>query len=798
MKLIWNNRRPMAYAWRGRSALLNVASMALIATSLTSQPVYAADEKPEASDTTLEEILVTARKREERLIDTPISITAITEATIDKRNLKNLTGLSQVVPNLVFDLGTGSTGGSSNAQIFVRGIGQVDFLFTSDPGVGLYIDGVYYPRGTGVVMDMIDLERIEVLRGPQGTLFGKNTIGGAINITSKKPDDEFAANAVAVLGSRKRLDVQGSVNIPMVAEKLSMRLSGSFRTQDGYVKRVNVGDTLGDIESLYGRMQLRWTPSSTFTADLSADITRKRDASVAGELIDVRASDPSNAVLGLWNALVAPTFGPGVQMDRRFLSPDYQTQATGPNFSNFDMFGISLTMENEFSDTVSIKSISAYRKQDSQFGDDTDHSPYKYTESTNDNKHKQFSQELQLTGKSLGSRLNWVVGSFYMHEKGSDLFDVALGSGLFDALEALPGAIIPLAPVVCPPPVGVFAPCAGGPGNPINAALDLDILITDDIKINSYALFGELNFELVEKMVATAGLRYSHDKKTFTTSLFRQNAGLMTLPPTTVSDSWGSFSPRFGLKYNFSDNAMMYGSITGGFKSGGFNGRSTSLEQVASFNPEKVWSYELGYKTKFLDNRVGVNIAAFYNDYTDMQLTSVRDVGGVIVVVTENAGEVEIKGFEAEFVATPIAGLNLNGSIGYLDAKYKKLSPTATVRLGDDLVKTPKFTIHSGFDYGFDISENSEIRFGASIYYRSSFVNEPTNDPDLAQSGYALVDAFVEYSGAKDTWSLTLFGTNLSNKRYKTNGLNSYGSFGNSVANFAPPREWGVKLKMKF
>ncbi len=745
----------------------------------------------------LEEIVVTARKREERLIDTPIAVTAVSDIVLNRRNLKDLTGLSQVVPNLVFDLGSGSTGGSNNAQIFIRGIGQQDFLFTSDPGVGLYIDGVYFPRATGVVMDLVDLEQVEVLRGPQGTLFGKNTIGGAINITTKKPGNELTAFGQAIYGSRDRIDVQGSVSVPLVEDKLSVRLSASSRNQDGYVKRINVGDRLGDTDSLYGRFQARWMPSETLTVDLSTDVTRKRESSVAAELVDVRPEDPSNALLGLWNFLVAPTLGPGVQMDRRFLSDDYETQGTGPNFSDFNMFGVSLTVEKEFGADFSVKSITAYRDQDSQFADDTDHSPFKYTQSTNDNKHEQFSQEIQLTGTSLNNRLKWVVGGFYMHEKGQDLFDVALGSGLFNALEALPGAIIPLGPVACPPAPGVFAPCVGGMGNPLNVGLDLDILITDDIDIDSYAVFGEMNYDITDALSFTAGMRYSYDKKVFVTSLLHQNSNVLELDGEEASDSWDSLSPRVSLKYNLAADAMIYASVTGGFKSGGFNGRATSLAQIGSFDPEKVWAYEIGTKFVLLDNRLGINAAAFYNDYTDMQLLSVRDVNGVIVSITENAGEVEIKGIEVELIATPVQGLNLRGGLGYLDAKYKKLEPGATVSLDDRLVKTPKWTLNSGFDYTVDMGNDSgSITVGGSVYYRSTSVNELTNDPGLIQEGYALFDAFLQYTAPGERWSITAFGINLGDKRYKTNGLNSFGSFGNSVANYAPPREWGVKFRV--
>lgn len=775
------------------------ASAAAIALALlTGGPVWASDDPGEAQ-WTLEQIIVEARKREERLLETPIAVTAVSEAELDRRNVRDLSGISDLVPNMVFDRGTGTTGSSSNAQIFIRGIGQQDFLFTVDPGVGLYIDGVFFPRGTGVVMDLVDLRQVEVLRGPQGTLFGKNTIGGAIIVSSKKPDDDLGGLGRVTVGSRDRIDGQIAVNLPIVEDRLALRIAGSTRNQDGFVERINAGDDMGDTNSLFGRLQLRWTPSETWTVELAADATRKREASLAEELVDVRPEDPSNALLGLWNAIVAPALEPGLQMDRRFLSAAFETQATGPNFSDFDMFGLSLTIDKTINENLSVKSITAYRDQDSQFAGDTDHSPFRFTESNNDNEHEMVSQEIQLTGASFGGRLEWVFGGFYLHEEGSDLFEVFLGSGLFDALEMLPAPLIPLAPgVMCPPPPGVFLPCVGGPGNPLNVALDLDVLITDHIDINSYAVFGEANFDITDKLNATVGLRYTYDEKTFTTSLLRLNSGVPAVPETSVGDNWDRLSPRFGLKYTLRENAMIYASVTGGFKSGGFNGRALSLAEVDSFNPERVWAYEVGAKLAFPEHRFGVNVAAFYNDYKDMQLLSVRDVDGVIVAVTENAGEVEIKGFEVELFASPADGLNLRGGLGYLDSGYKELAPTATVSLDDLLVNAPEWTANAAFDYTITLGNDGAVTFGGDLTYRSRYANELTNEPMLIQDGFALLGAFITYTHSGGRWSLTAFGTNLTDERYMTNGLTSFGSFGNAVANFAPPREWGLKLQAEF
>ena len=785
-----NRGWPLRLALLGQSSLLALGAVLI---SAYSGPAVAQDSEY-VGDVTIDELIVTARKREERLIDTPLAVSAISGEQLRDRNLKDLSDVGKLVPNMAFDRGSGGTGGSGNAQIFIRGVGQQDFLFTADPGVGLYIDGVYFPRGTGIVMDIVDLERVEVLRGPQGTLFGKNTIGGAVNITTNKPTNEFGAFAEVSTGSRHRFDANGMLNVPLVEDLLALRVSGSFRRQDGYVDRVNAGDTLGDIDSLFGRAQLRWTPTPSLTIDVATDLTRKRETSIAEELLDYGAGDPSNVLLALYNGLVAPSLGAGVQIDNRFLSSDFETQGTGANFSNFDMFGTSLTVDWSVTDQLSVKSITSYREQDSQFAADNDHSPFQFIESNNNNRHDAISQELQFIGSGFDGRLDFVIGGFFMKENGEDLYDTYYLSGLYDALELLPAAVIPLASgVTCP---SLF--CAGGAGNPLNASLDLDVLIATDIEIDSYAAFGEANFDLTDALTLTAGLRYSYDKKTFTTSPWRKTAGVAAFPTTTQENSWDNVTPKVSLSYSINENATTYFSATSGFKSGGFNGRALSLAELTTYDPEKVWSYEIGGKFVTPSKRYGLNAAVFYSDYSDMQLLSVRNVGGIIAVVTENAGAVTMKGAEVEIFATPLPGFRIQSGIGYLDAEYSELDASATITKNEMLVKAPKWTVNAAADYTFDLAESGSITLGGDVSYRSEFANDLANTPLLVQDGYATLGAFLRYAPESKEWSVTTFGTNLTDKRYITNGISSYGSFGNAVANFGSPREWGLRLHVDF
>lgn len=728
----------------------------------------------------LEEVVVTAQKREERLQETPISMTVFTAANIDRPELDDLTDIGRFTPNVIFDQGTGNTGSSNNSQFFIRGVGQVDFLFSSDPGVGIYVDDVYLPRVTGSILDLIDMERIEILRGPQGTLYGKNTIGGAISIVSTGPDGEFGGNATFTTGSRNRFDAKGSVNFPMIEDKLSGRFSFSTRNQDGYVKRID-GVEQGDVNSDAIRGQLRWTPGNDWEIYLRGDYTRGREEAIANELLAVDAA--SALLLQLWNPLVAPTYGAGVAYDERYLSPERESQATGPSFSDIDDWGVSLNISKQMADNLMFKSITAYRDTEAEFGMDLDHSPLTYMESNNDNAHDQFSQEIQLSGTSFDDRLDWVAGGFYMTESASDAYDLILGGGLFDALEAFPPGIIP----------GL-----GGAGNPIHVALDFELTIFDEIEIDSYAMYAQGSYDVSDKLSLTAGGRYTDEKKEFTTMLVRNASGITTVPETTVSDSWDAFTPRADIKYQWTPELMTYVSASRGFKSGGFNGRAQSIVEIDSFDPEYVWAYEIGLKSEWFDRKFIANFSAFHNEYSDIQLTSVRDVQGLIVVVVENAGDADMDGFELEFAAQPTEGLLLRGGVGYLDAKYTSLNPGATVTLDTKMVKTPKWTGNLIVEYEWSLGGSGSLNIGGNLSYRSSHFNEPTNLPMLEQDAYTLLGANVTFLSASERWSLILFGTNLSDERYMTNGLGSLGSFGTVDATFGRPREWGLSFKTWF
>lgn len=412
------------------AALFSAAAI----TNATAQDADAVE--PSARQGGIDTITVTARKREENIQTVPIAITAFSGDMLEKRGANNIDDAARFAPNVSIGYAPGGSGGGSNSEIYVRGIGQSDFLITIDPGVGLYIDDVYVARSTGTVLDFLDVERVEILRGPQGTLFGRNTIGGAISLISKKPSDEFGGDIRLMGGRFSQFSVKGSVDIPL-SEQLKTRHTIYYNNERGYTDRVIAGDRLGDEEVIAGRSLVQWEPTADFSALFAFDISHKNGGSANNALIQY---NPAGGLAPLWQALVgdpamiaAPAI---VNLDDPFTS-----SGTGPNVDNHDIWGLSGTLEWDLG-SVAVKSITAYRSLEAEFGRDGDNSPVQYVHTDNTVDQDQLTQELQVTGEFLNGGLNWLIGGYFFDENATDANDVRLASGLYQALEGLPAPVI--------------------------------------------------------------------------------------------------------------------------------------------------------------------------------------------------------------------------------------------------------------------------------------------------------------------------------------------------------------------
>ena len=769
-------------------------------------PALAQDNDEEASQRTLSTVTVTATRQETSLQDTPIAVTAITAETFEDRGLSDISIVETFTPNLTFDTTAPVSGVSSGAVVFIRGVGQTDFQLTTEPGVGLYVDDVYVARSVGGVLDVLDLERVEVLRGPQGTLFGRNTIGGAIQLVSTRPSDEFNAKGEVTVGSRERIDIRGTVDVPLT-DKLRSRVSFSSRNQDGFVEGALDDRDLGDVNRDSARVLLDWEPTDRFTAKFSLDGTRIREQNAASRLVGISLAAPggtertdfifdqdSGSVLTEVTAIppgpptltflqnlftdddgnpVAAPGNPFSPFNASTIPGDLDaTFATGPNGTELDVWGTSAILEYDFG-FFKAKSVTAYRETDGFFNRDADNSPFAITETSNfDYRQEQFTQELQLFGSAFNDRLDWTGGLFFLKETGNDFLTVTL-------------------------------PAAFGTVNNFT-----------EIDNTSFAAYAQGTFNITEDLRVTGGVRYTDDSKEY---FVPENGGAVLNGFAGVFGAPGTFTQFFpndvnneadfddvsfkgGIDYTFADGSLAYFSYSEGFKSGGFNTRYlVPVAEVVSFDPETVQSYEVGFKWQGFNNRVRTNTAAFFADYSDIQVV-VSESGAPL---NQNAGDAEIWGIESELTAILTDDLTLSGSIGYLNAEYTSiaaLDPLVAadnqVQIDSDLPNTPEWSVSAVLDYKPKLTKDLDGIFHVDWGFKSDIENDAINSRFLFQEAHSIFNASAGVQH-ENGWTLIAFVDNLSDKRVIESGDSNFG-IGFHEANFNRPREWGVRLRYDF
>lgn len=727
------------------SAIQATCAIAILSTPL---PSYSAD------GFAIEEVTVTARKREESLQDTPISVSAFTGDALELRQVDSSDRLGQITPNLTFDSNAPSSGHSSASQIYIRGIGQSEFLPTSEPGVGLYIDGVYIARSIGSVINFLDVERIEVLRGPQGTLFGRNTIGGAIVLHTKKPSDEFTGDVSVKLGSDKLNEFKINVSGP-ITDNLFGKLTAATKRKDGYVKRQFTGETLGDDDDMSIQGALLWQPNDEFELHISADYTREDEqgaplvygdnnttavfanaASAAAGCTDINDLTDSNCANSQFNA------GP------------YVNSGTGPTSSELDVWGVAATAEWAVSDSLTFKSITSYRDMENVAARDADNTPLTILDTLNVDDQFQFSQEFQLIGSSLDDRMQWILGAYYFQEE-DDNITVA---------------------TVTHPAFGV-----------------IDLHLSGLVENGSTAVFGQVTYDLTDDLSVTAGLRWTDESREFTPDQFIAQSGAVLAPSHTVELNETEITPMISVSYQVTDEDMLYFTYSEGFKSGGFNARNTRpVPEVPVFGPEFAETFELGFKTSWLDNSLQVNGALFFTDYTDLQFTVRSDIAPVLF----NAGAASIQGFELETTFVPNESWLITAALGYTDAEYDEVDPLANgVTADNELAQTPEWQGNIGVAYtvdlgGWVVTPRFDWSYTDSKYFNSA------NDPQLFQDSVDIVNAAISADSADEHWNITLGITNLTDEEYLVAGTSSYGTATGYVEHvWAREREYSIKVK---
>jgi iron complex outermembrane recepter protein len=789
---------------------------------------------PVPSDGAIAEIVVTAQKRSENLQRVPIAITAVTADAMRNRDISDINSVSNLVPNVTFDAGAPFSGSSSVLSASIRGIGQDDFAFNLDPGVGVYVDGVYLARTVGANQNLLDVDRIEVLKGPQGTLFGRNTIGGAISIVTRAPGDEFRLTGQATTGSYNRRDIAVSADVP-ITDTLSSSLTFSSIERDGYQRVIpytaagpyitdhpgsftlpdrGTYSRLGGENQQTARAKLLWRASDNLVLTAAGDWTNEDHSATASTVLKTFTSGPGN-LLAPYNACVAgapillctlPRANTGTTVAQtnsllygdQFITSDIDTTyATGENFSRMTTWGSSLTIDYTLPFEALLKSITAYRQLNWKAALDGDGSPIVGNEGEFTIGQHQLSEELQLTGKLLDDRLDYALGLYYFTEGGFDHEYVAFAGGLFQI-----------------------------DGNNI-------------LNTKSYAGYTHLNYKITNQLGLTVGGRYSVDKKQFEGFQAEENdffykasgcypynasAALLGAPanltcqqvlgfpvpgqpqrlyPAGVNHlTFNNVSPTIGLNFQATQDALLYAKWSRGFKDGGWTTRLTQPLPVGAaiaptFGPEKASTYEVGAKTEWLDRHLLVNVAGFYTRYKGIQLTFVPP--GNTSPTLQNAGDADIKGVEVETTAIVTDAFRITGAIGYINADYTRIDPAAAaygLLVDNKLPKTPKLKLSLSPQYTIALPNSARLVFGVDYTHTSSLYNNAVNTPLLKRPSLDLLDASVRYVSPSERYEVAVGGRNITDKRYIVTGLDDQG-LGSIYGTYNAPAEWYASVRCR-
>jgi iron complex outermembrane receptor protein len=750
-------------------------------------PEATAAANDEGQDTATSDIVVTARRTEENVQRVPSAISVFNERTLDRIQATDTTGLQGAVPNLNIVQGRGS---SNATNIYIRGIGQPDALQTFDPAVGVYVDDVYLSRIRGNQLDLLDVERIEVLRGPQGTLYGKNTIGGAIKFVTRRPGQQLRAEGSLTVGSYAQFELRGAVSGPL-SDTVAVGFAIMRAQRDGYVEDRNDDRKYNDRNSIGGRAALAFTPSDRFRFDLTADYAHDDAALNTGA--------PINGLVHL----LTPSPLLALEQDPKDYDFTVETTPGLPNSTKLTHWGVSGTAAYDLTDALTLKSITAYRKLHTRDYVDIDATALEVGDVLVDVHQNQTSQEFQLTYSD--DRLTAVGGLYYLREN-NESHQEAYADDLVDLTLFRTGTCIP--GITCLPDFLL------GPSNFPTFLRTVD----DDLKTDSYAAYANASYAITDALRISAGIRWTRETKDYfrTTSTFSSSPLLTTVVPFEFDrkDHWTDVSPMASIDYQFSPAVMGYLRYAKGFKSGGFNGRANELGSSTEYDPETVDSFEAGVKST-IARQLRLNVAVFHNSYKDFQ-ARVSELDDSTVPPTPllsvlNAGKLRIRGAELEAAWTPTPELLLDAQIGYLDSEYKEFDDARFTAFGgsrafQEPAFSPKWTMRYGAQYSFALGSGGGITVGGQARYRSrhalsvdnTFTNTDTEIEGLFQNSYWLADARIVWENASKKLAFGIYGNNIFDKLYKTDGQ-EFSSIGNiRTVYFGAPRTISVKLTARY
>lgn len=770
-----------------------------------------AQETTGTKDNEVPDIVVTAQFRDQNLQETPLAITAV---SADMMTARSQVGIADVVtrtPGVTMQAG-GGAGGAQTTQINIRGIGQSDFNIAMEPAVGIYVDDVYQGIMFASTPELLDLARVEILRGPQGTLSGRNSVGGAIRLISKEPDGKTEGYAEGTYGSYNRVLLRAGFNFPIVADRLFARISGLGKRSDGYVTRLDYQCATGkqpapvSAGSLVGagsdcklgteggqsvvalRGALRFVASRAVEDTLTVDFTSDK-------------SEPSANILvqqGIWhgpgyNLLTAP---PTLNLAENFVLPpgsfanyaNYTgligsaSQYTLEPRSDAKTWGVSNVLSIDLTDSLSFKSITAWRGIDTLSTVDSDASPLNRLLQTWQVRHRQFTQELRFNGK-VGDVVNWTLGGFYYmaHSRQS-------GRAGLD----------------------------GASDNGVPFYVPLDFRFDDPITVESKATFAHVEIRPLTGLTLTGGLRYTEDRKVYEYRRFMApgvtpsilSAGVLPLDGQTGRFKGKRWDWRVALDYSIAGDVHVYGQVATGFKGGGVNPRPYYTIQIRPFAPETVTAFEAGIKSSLFDRAMRLNIAAYINKYKNIQMTLLScpayvPAGGVPnCSMPDNVGDATVKGVEVETEIHPIGGLTFDGSASYTDFRYDRVNPSTLVTIGMTPPYTPKWKFAAGAQYEFALGSNGSLTPRFDYSYQSAVHSDAINTPANLIPERGIGNARLTYRSPDRAWELAVAVTNVFDKYYYINlyerTLPTTRSYQVVTGQPGRPREWAFSVKRKF
>jgi iron complex outermembrane recepter protein len=723
-----------------------------LATLVLAFAATSAEAQSASEHSGVEEIIVTANKRDINQQDVAMAASAIGHERLAELGAVRLTDLTSVVPGFNFSR-------TSNVNtVFIRGVGGGGRNIGFAGRTGIYLDGVYVGQPGAIDQSLVDIERVEILRGPQGTMFGRNAVSGAINVVTRAPSDEVSSGIIANAGNFDRRSLSGWISGPL-GDVLTAKLSAHSERRDGFVRNLFDGsDEIGQIDVDSVRAAMRIEPNDRLRLDISADYTK--DASLRSTL------EANSSTLG------TGTFDPFAPQPFVLNENDVRTRED----SNY---GVNATIQYAL-DKHSLTSISAFRKVESTRHSDNDYGPLSLLFTDFDDEFEQWSQELRLTSAD-NQQFRYVVGVFGLREEATTFRTATAGADVVGRFPVAPKAVS------------------------ANAA---------DITTQSYALFAHGDLDLGDAFTISAGMRYTFEERELLFDLDGSRSGAFnigTLRNFRDSDDESRFTPELSVSYRAADDVLMYATYAEGFKSGGWNVDFLSRDQLTpapgtngtpfAFDAERVRSHEVGVKSEWFDHRLRANVAAFLADYRDFQTNQfVAVAGGRTVLFLTNAAEVSTRGVELSIEARPFSALRMNVDAAYIDAKFDRFPRggiAGSDATGNDLPYSPDFcgAFRASYELPFGFAGG---RFGVlgQYSYRSSSSSGQENSRDQEMGSYDLVSARVGWTRDDSAFGIALWGENLTDELYVTNRVRDF--IGTQAISFGEPRTYGVEVRASF